>query len=288
MGHQVTSITALDPLPSDTDVVIFGKALHPIEYLFHEATARNIPVLVDLCDHIFVPPEDGLLAHYGPILPQVRAFAVPTKTLAAEIKRYFPLPIPSLVVPDGIEAEFDKPNFAPGEVLRLTWFGYPNGLLNLVECADQLKALAAEFKIELSMVTMVDTPLTDLAKEALEDVKHRFIEWSPREVDAAIQQGDFVFLPSTPRQANVVKSPNRLIHSLARGRYVIANPLPSYQDFEPFAGIGVDYVASVRAALADPNATLKKIEEGQNYVQNKFSPSYIAERWLKAIKLVTG
>ena len=76
------------------------------------------------------------------------------------------------------------------------------------------------------------------------------------------------------------KSPNRVIDSIAQGRYVITtHGVISYDNYVKFIGMG-SMKRNILWALDNPKSVISKIEEGQKYIQKHHSPRVIAKQWM--------
>ena len=286
-GHQVVYLT--DSVPGDADLLIVGKAINDIEGQVRYANSHAIPVLLDICDHIFEPPEDGLLDHYRKLLPFARGVTVPTKALRTELKLRMSNPVPVTVVPDAVETLATAPCFDPlvGRI-RLLWFGYPNGVLNLARALPDLATLCEEFSVELEIITLAQLLLTEKIIALAKGIKVTFSEWSQEAVDAGLARCDVVVLPVSSKPADQVKSPNRLIAGLNAGKAVVAQPLPSYSSFLDSAIICERLSEGIREATADVTWTNKRILRGQEEIARDFDLQRVTDKWLKSIRLATG
>ena len=116
-----------------------------------------------------------------------------------------------------------------------------------------------------------------------------FAPWSMENVRNALEAADFVVLPSrTGDSTKEVKSPNRLVTGLWAGRFVVAHPLTSYEEFGDYAWIGADLAEGVQWALRNPDAARARIVQGQNYVKKRYSAFAAAREWEEAIAQACG
>ena len=107
-------------------------------------------------------------------------------------------------------------------------------------------------------------------------------EWNYELQRELVSKSDFVLLP-VPNDNPLVfsyKSPNRVIDSIAQGRYVITtNGVTSYEQFGDFIGLG-SLQRNIKWAIENPKDVISKIKEGQNYIQKYHSPEVIAKQWM--------
>jgi glycosyltransferase involved in cell wall biosynthesis len=111
VGYQCTLFSDAGASHLDgLDVLVVVKSFTPGDFfLIQEAGRRGIPVVLDLCDNIFVdtyggrpkaPPAEMFMA----MAQLVQAVVVTTEPLAAVVRARVSQDLPIYVVPDGIEA----------------------------------------------------------------------------------------------------------------------------------------------------------------------------------------
>jgi hypothetical protein len=81
----------------------------------------------------------------------------------------------------------------------------------------------------------------------------------------------------------MVKSPNRMVEGLWAGRCVIANPLPAYVPFAPWAFIHGAIRGGLERALAEQDRIVDRVRAAQAYISEVHSPDRIGEDWERAI-----
>jgi hypothetical protein len=111
------------------------------------------------------------------------------------------------------------------------------------------------------------------------DMEIQVLSWSIATQYAAMANCDLIFIPSHNAPDKRVKGHSRVVEAINAGRLAIAYPLPQYQELADYCYVSADYGASIRAALADPQAALKRIENGQRYVDTRFAAEVIADKW---------
>src|SRR5207248_551441 len=83
-------------------------------------------------------------------------------------------------------------------------------------------------------------------------LKAELVPWSLEATWQAFEQADVVWIPVLESPKNNVKSPNRLLEPLWSGRFVAADPIPSYQPFADLLPMGLGLSGAVAEALRDP------------------------------------
>lgn len=267
------------------DIFIIGKAfmdLSPLMQAIHAAGPGKI--VVEVCDNVFAPPEDGLRPYYEAIFPAADAIVASNSILESILARQVRRDIPTFVIPDGAENEREPARFDPEpDTIRLLWFGYPNNLPTLRHEMARWASLARQLNVQLSIVTAWSDARRRMFAEARAGISIRFVDWSPSAMRDELRFCDIVIVPSDMSASRVIKSANRLITGLWAGRYVVAFPLPSYHPFAPFAGIDTDLVSAIRWALANKGAIAPRIERGQEFIARNFGATAIGDVWEAAL-----
>jgi hypothetical protein len=286
-GHEVMAVAlfdwqqwANDPTFYNRDVFVLGKAfadVRPIIQRIHESGGK---VVIDLCDNVFEPPEDGLKQIYEWALPMADGVATSSETLRVAVARHIPERLPIVAIPDCVEGNRQVARFAPSsDVLRLLWFGYPNNLPLVHQGLPALGKVSQRLRAELTLVTAwVGQP-----RQAFEGKPHgletRLIEWSVETMASEFARCDMAVIPSDDSPARITKSANKVITSLWAGRYVAAYPLPSYATFAPFAGIGRDLTGNIVWAVQNQTAVVERIVAGQEFIASHYASENIGKAW---------
>ena len=183
------------------------------------------------------------------------------------------------------------PRFAPGETLRLAWFGNiaPMSVEGLVRGLGDALQGAEGRQVRLELVAgaqradVVEGVLARLA-EARPGLETVFTHWSIEATRRAIADADLVLLPQDAgNEWAMVKSHNRLVETLRGGRLAIASDIPSYRELDAYAWVGDDLGAGVRWALDHPHEAAARIAAGQRYVETRFSPAIVGRKWADAL-----
>lgn len=282
-GHHVAAVamidlTAWDHLPASyaANVYIIGKTMADVSPFARKIRQAGGKIILDVCDNVFEPPEDGPKPFTQAVLPLVHGVVTSTEMLQTAIAPHIPTGIPIAAIADCVEGQRQRPQFAPTlQPLKLLWFGYWNNLPHLQRLLPQLAGLPVP--IELTIVT----GWAGRFGGSLEGkgIETRLVEWSCATLAAELSRTDIVVVPSSSEPAYWTRSPNRLITALWAGRYVVAYPLPSYRSFAAFAGIGEDLPGKIVEALRDPAGTQARIAAGQEYIAAQFNTEAIAGQW---------
>ena len=265
-------------------VLIFTKAFDAsVLELARAALRRDIKIISCFCDLRF-SGEVGRLD--GDLLRLSNAVVVPNAWMANEVLQRFGKR--SAIIEDVFEYPRRTASFAPERPLKVLWFGHSANHDTLIEGIKAL--LAARLgSIDLVAVTYPQPELDELdALMKQNQFKVTYISWSHLVQHEAFDWCDLVFLPSIDAWEKRMKSHNRLVEAINSGRLAIAYPLPQYQELAEFCLCDEDYGRSIRTAVADPLAMLKRIEAGQRYIDGRFAPEVVARKWRELITSVSN
>ena len=139
-------------------------------------------------------------------------------------------------------------------MLELLWFGTSRNIVYLVPHLSEIAALAVDRPFRVTLVCHENTVARQLCEAAAEQdeglFKIRFEEWTPQGQARALDAADIVLIPGDLSKDSALKSPNRLINTIAAGRLAVASPIPSYLPFADFALIRDRMADGIRDALA--------------------------------------
>lgn len=274
----------------ERDVFVIGKVFGFVLPLVQAIGRRGrAKVVLDVCDNVFAPPEDELAVFYEPLLPLVDGVIVSSERLGEALAGHLPTGVRRWVVADSVEGVRQEPGFAPEEGrLRLMWFGYPNNFPLLAEALPGLRKLAGSRRVELAAVGQWGNVDVERLKRFAEPLALECVAWSEAAMGRELAGCDVVVIPSDDSAARVTKSANRVITGLWAGRYVVAHPLPSYQEFAAFAAIGRDLCAGIEWALGHAGEVRARIAAGQAFVAGTYGVEQVVGEWERALEGVCG
>lgn len=255
--------------------------------------ARSVPIFADLSDD-YAAHAPGLrepfLAEYQRRLAEHCTLVVPCEALRDALAPWARRGI--AVIEDPYESAAARPvRAAHSTPLRLGWFGNL-GELNVGLLTRECRALAldgAGQEMHFQLVTAdASRPLVERVARAVVEASPRcavtFTAWSLAATRAAIDASDFVLLPQDHESAwGRVKSHNRLVEAIRGGRLALASPIPAYQELAEYAWVGDTLPAGLRWARDHPDAAARRVAAGQVYVETRFSPRAVGQRWAKAL-----
>ena len=291
LGHTVQLLTvphgaATPPQLRDVacDTLVLSKSYNPgNEAVIAGLKARGVRIVADFCDDHFEKPEIG--AHFRNVAALADELVAATPAMAEVLRARTGRE--ATVIPDPVEGPRREPRFAPRlPRLRIAWFGHPSNIPGIIDRSPDLKALAAQMAVHLTLVTEVNADTREFAQAVAgfdpSRLSVELVSWSPEATWAALEAADCVWIPVAAMDKNIVKSANRLVEALWAGRLAIADSLPSYAPFADLVPIGKGLAQGVLAALADPPAAEKRISEAQRRIGRDFSGFAIGQQWARA------
>jgi hypothetical protein len=257
------------------DVFIFTKL--QVEEI-NEATflSENKKVIVDVC-------EDWM--HYEDVfLNQSSAFPIEkAKTYAAFIRNTFTqmfriahgiscstAELKKLLYINGYTAthindpyEFDRADpHCSGN--KLLWFGHYSNFYSLDRVKDQI----------------VGYPLRIVSNKKCKGITSEVTPWS---IDTMLQELAYADIVVVPKTAHF-KSANRVVESIRRGCFVVAEPHPS---LEGFPGIWIGNIKEgIEWVINNLSEANDRILKAQEYVEIKYSPKTCGDAWLSLCQKV--
>lgn len=255
------------------DAVVLGKFFSgeaaPLLGIVARLRDAGVAVLADFSDDHFSSPALG--DAYRSLADAVDRVVASTPNLAEVIARHSSTPVS--VITDPVEGAQGEPRAPHGTPLRLLWFGHPTNLDTLRQALPQLRDLPCE-------LTLITSP-----SAGAEQMGARFRPWSVQAVFDELRQCDAVLLPSNPHDPRkAVKSPNRFTESLWAGRFVIAHPLPAYQELADCGWVGEDIGEGAQWLAGHGEEAVQRVRRGQQIVAERFSPRAVGAAWQLAIE----
>lgn len=295
-GHQVRFVRFDEPLePEDldralrADAVVISKVLArgSVEYA-ERARRLGSRLIVDLCDDHFDSPELGK-AH-SLLCRMADRVVASTRAMAEVIMRRTGQQ--AAVVDDPFEGPAGMPQFAPSSSgVKLLWFGHPVNFDTVQAMMPSLGRLSRSLPLSLQVISSAGQSnivayLQEIQARHRPSMRVQFTAWSPEATWQGLCDCDLVVVPSLPDAKKLVKSPNRVVEPLRAGRFVVAYPLPSYQELADHLCVGEDMAEGIAWAVNHPTETLARIRSGQEYVHRRFAPKAVARVWEAVLEQV--
>ena len=195
----------------------------------------------------------------------------------------------AIIIDDPFERAIEEPRFEPHKKnLNFCYFGGRKSF-SLVDWEEVIAIL--NFVCKKNGIDYTLNCITQKHLQVSEELTHHLYpdgplimyEWNYKLQKDLVSKSDFVLLPVPADGFSPVigfKSPNRVIDSIAQGRYVITTwGVHSYRNYIDFIGIG-SIQNSIKWAMNNPKLVLDKIKQGQKYIKKHHSPEVIAKQWM--------
>lgn len=286
------------------ELVIFQKAYDEESIALAESLrGRGAKTVFDLCDNHFYNPDNlpelrERAERLGRMIRAVDAVSVSTPELGKWIERG------CVVIDDAIElprgnagrAAFARlqerlKNIRSSRPLRLVWYGRagsenpPFGLIDLPRVFPDLEALNARTPIELTVISNSE----ELFRKYVAQVSFptRYFEWSLDTFAQIFRRQDVCIIPLAVNPFTACKTNNRAVLSLLMGVPVIADPIPSYEEFRDFV-LFSDWPNSLRTYAAHPELRRQHVRAGRRYIRAKYNKQRVVSQWSALFEQMLG
>ncbi len=171
-------------------------------------------------------------------------------------------------------------------VTPIIWFGIhggPNaeyGMKDLAKLRSLMENLDRDHRLSLTVVSNSRSKYRQII--APWKIKTRYVEWNPATFDNVLRAHEIAVIPVTLNPFTRCKSPNRLMQALYSGLAVVADPVPSYEDFRRVAAIG-DWEEGLRSYLGDLNKRKGDVERGRELIKDRWTVERITDHWEELI-----
>lgn len=272
--------------------------------------ARNAKVVFDLFDNHFYNPN--ALPELERAKDQIRrvmalsdALVASTDAMADVMREERGVPSrPIVVIGDSVEADsanakkrFGIDWFASRNARRvvtelredkktgitpLTWFGIHGGqnadygMGDLLRVKQVLEEIGSEYPISLTVISNSKQKYRDLV--APWKIQTRYVEWNPHTFCDVLKEHEIAVIPVTINPFTRCKSPNRILQALHLGLAVVADIVPSYQEFLTVAAIG-DWNNGLRMYLTDIQKRRAHVEAARRLIADRWTVAKVTDQW---------
>ena len=265
------------------DIVIMSKAIEVKDFMYLKD--KGIKFIFDICDNKWRLGKDR--QKNTAIMNAGCKHANLITTTCGELKQkiFYESGKNALIIDDPFEREIEEPKFKPQKNLNICYYGGRKSfwLVDWEEVIAGLNHVCKELGVKYTLNCITQKHLL-----ASKNITHHYhpegpvvmYEWDYEVQRELVNKSDFILLPVPNNNPLVIsyKSPNRVIDSIAQGRYVITtNGVTSYEQFGDFIGLG-SLQRNIKWAIENPKSVISKIKEGQNYIKKYHSPEVIAKQ----------
>lgn len=242
---------------------------NPNSYPIPAQLANRLSRLVEIVDFVSVStPEIGKLVSHKQWMLIDDFLEIPKNSLFENIN------IRSLF-------SFNKRS----EKIKLVWYGNnrrepfmgsSTGIIELQRILPHLANINKKYPLSLTVISdskeLFNEHLSEAPFEAI------FIPWNRKTFSRIFRQHDVCIIPITVDPFTICKTSNRLVLSLLLGVPVVADKIPSYDEFNDFVFFSAWENAIPNYAL-NPDLRRKHTESGKQYILERFSEEKIVEQW---------
>jgi hypothetical protein len=290
--------------------VIYSKLYDVATYReAKELKTKGTIIILDICDNHFYNPHS-----WAPLLKAreelLRMMALvdyvvtSTETLAEVVRTVKPDLNSITVIGDAVETEIPH-EFTPwwrrwwyGRQLAtlrtvvtadqvkgrtpLVWFGIhggpnaPYGMLDLLNIRSCLERLNHEFPLSLTIISNSWRKYLTLVQGW--KIPTRYMPWSANTFLSALHAHAIAVIPISPNPFTRCKTNNRLVTALQARLAVVADSIPSYEEFRPVSRLDC-WESGLRDYISKPDLRTHDVLLGQSMINAKWTLPRIADQW---------
>lgn len=269
--------------PVRADVVVFQKAYGERALgLAARLRRRGTFVVLDLCDnHLHNPGGDPALSARADRLRRMIGLADIVTASTPQLASLVDHPAVH-VVDDAIEVTRPVRAPASGAGRNVVWFGNAGseregfGMHDLGAIVPSLESLARHATFELTVLSNSERAFHRYVGQA--SFVATYEPWTADRADHLLSTADVALLPVTANPITRCKTSNRLAIALQYGLAVVADRIPSYEEFAPYLRFA-DWEKNVAAYLADEELRAVDVTGGQRYIAHRFPDDHLVGQW---------
>ena len=266
--------------------------------------ARGVKTAFDLCDNLFhyelddPPAAARRTAQLKRMIGAVDAVTVSTPALRDAVREATGRG-DVVVIDDAIEEPRLNPlarayyrvrgglGASRPEGFRVVWYGiagrrHPRfGMIDLEKVLPALSALHKDVPLSLSVISNSPALFDEYTRGA--DFPVRYHEWGPRSFPYVFEPHDVCVLPVSPNPLTLCKTSNRLLLSLMLGVPVVADRIPSYEEFGAFVRFA-DWEQNLRAYALDAELRRRHVADARAYIRSNYNKERTVAQWSALFK----
>ncbi|HEY9768117.1 MAG TPA: hypothetical protein V6C71_06350 [Coleofasciculaceae cyanobacterium] len=260
--------------------------------------SKGVITIFDLCDnHFYYRLEDALaLAERTERLQTMLELVDVVSVSTPELKNLIggktdKIPV---VIDDAIE--LPRLNILSKEYLKLRqkitkiknnclniiWYGNagttnpPYGMIDLVKVLPSLEKLNQNIPLSLTVISNSKTSFKQYVSSAKIPVKYH--PWQLSSFPYIFSQNDVCIIPISLNQLTRCKTNNRLVLSLLLGVPVVADKIPSYEEFSEFV-LFSNWEKNLHRYALNSMLRQQHIEQGKEYIVAKYNRNRVVSQW---------
>ena len=266
--------------------------------------ARGAKTVFDLCDNLFHSELDDpaavarRTAQLKRMIGAVDAVTVSTPALRDAVREATGRD-EAVVIDDAIEEPRLNPlarayyrvrgglGAARPEGFRVVWYGIAGrtnprfGMIDVTKVLPALSALHKDVPLSLSVISNSPALFDEYTRGA--DIPVRYHEWGPSSFPYVFEPHDVCVLPVSPNPLTLCKTSNRLLLSLMLGVPVVADRIPSYEEFGAFVRFA-DWERNLRAYALDAELRRRHVADARHYIRSNYNKERTVAQWSALFK----
>jgi glycosyltransferase involved in cell wall biosynthesis len=284
--------------PADTaayDVVVFQKAYRAADLeLAKRLSANGVKLVFDLCDNHFFNPDDrpDLIERADRLrrmIDMVDAVTVSSPVLGELVQKD-----QTFVVDDALDSTTreaprrlfpGRPTWGRGP--HLVWFGNVGsesprfGIVDLARIVPELNCLHRRIPFHLTVITSSREAFDRYLGAA--GFATRYRPWTRQTFRSILSRADVSLLPISVNPFTVCKTSNRVVTSLMLGVPVVADLIPSYEEFMPYILVN-GWEEHLERYASSPELRQQHVLEGREFIARRFAPDVIVGQWTSVFR----
>lgn len=254
--------------------------------------SRGVKTVFDLCDNLFVYPDttDSQRAKLlNKMIDVVDVVSVSTpeveKLIQSKKTRVIDDAIDEPQINSLINFCFERKDYfnnSAEKQFKVVWYGSaglenpPYGLVDLPRVLPFLEQLHSKLPVSLTVISSSET----LFKKYVNGVSFpvKYYNWKKTIFQYLFKQHDVCIIPININPFTICKSNNRLILSLLLGVPVIADKIPSYEEFREFM-LFSDWQNSLYTYATNQELRDRHITQAKEYISRKYNKDRVISQW---------
>lgn len=184
------------------------------------------------------------------------------------------------------------------DYFRVVWFGSsqlakifakegideaPSGLTIISKVLPALENIHRDIPVQLSVISNSRQHFERETKKVSFPVQYH--EWDLHKFSLIFKQQHVCIIPFDFNPFTICKTNNRLATSLNLFVPVVADMIPSYEEFSDFVFFA-DWENSLRTYATNENLRQQHIQSGHQYIKNKYNKQRAVEQWSALFKQI--
>jgi hypothetical protein len=298
-----------------SDLLVLSKRYdsQSLEKALHLQSQSGTQIVLDMCDNHFHYKEtnDFIKNRQSDLIRALKAVdrvIVSSEYLAKELAKKVPTIASISVIGDLIEPPLNpalryRLQHPLGELMlknleksleklstekntRLVWFGnagggnVDGGMMNLELIRAHVETISKTRPVSLTVISNSRSMYKKLCKEWT--IPTFYLPWSKHTISRALMLHGISIIPIQKNPFTEAKSANRITTSLIHGLAVVADSIPSYQEFSKFVDLE-DWEASLNRLISDCGYWQERVEGGLNSINIELHNKRIISRWKETL-----